>query len=72
MTCRKCKNGTLIRVEREGFWENRVYTRWGYYLWLCKSWKRRSLVKARGGKRKRKAEELEPFSIPGVTYEKRL
>jgi hypothetical protein len=63
MTCKKCKHGNLFRVNREGFLENRVYNRWGYYPWLCASCKRRSIVKARGERRKKQAE-FEPVSIP--------
>jgi ssDNA-binding Zn-finger/Zn-ribbon topoisomerase 1 len=51
--CPKCKRGRLQRVEREGFLENSVYPRLGYFPWICTECKARNLVKFRG-ERKRK------------------
>ena len=63
LRCPKCKFGNLFRTNREGFFEKNLYVLRGYYPWLCASCKRRSLVKARG-ERRREREEFKPISTP--------
>ena len=45
--CPKCKLGTLIRVGREGFLEQRLFAWRGYYPWICAECKRRVLIRFR-------------------------
>jgi hypothetical protein len=45
MICPKCKTGTMMRVEREGYLEKNWLARWGYFPWLCAECKRRVLMK---------------------------
>jgi ssDNA-binding Zn-finger/Zn-ribbon topoisomerase 1 len=47
VNCPKCKLGGVMRVKREGFLENAVLARCGYYPWLCAECKRRVMLRVR-------------------------
>ncbi len=52
MRCTKCQyDGKLSRTKRAGFFEEHIYTLFGYFPWLCSACKRRFLLKDRGERR---------------------
>jgi hypothetical protein len=48
MVCPKCKVGQLDRVRRQGFLENRILARLGYFPWECATCRKRSFIRTRG------------------------
>jgi hypothetical protein len=44
----------MVRRKRESFLEKKLYSRFGYYPWVCQICKQRVLLKARGERRKKK------------------
>jgi len=48
MQCSKCGASELRRLTREGFLEDEVYLRLGYFPWECTGCRSRMMLKHRG------------------------
>ena len=47
--CPRCKLGVMFRVNREGYLEREILTRFGVYPWMCSECKVRTRLKRRQG-----------------------
>ena len=56
MHCKKC-GSSLRRVSRNGFWQKKVYTLFGFYPWECPICRKTTMHKKQLQRRKHSRQE---------------
>jgi hypothetical protein len=54
MNCEKCGRGELVRTGRTSVLERHLYSRFGFYPWVCTICRKVTVLRDRGERRKSK------------------